>query len=310
MNLNYLKCRKAIFDFSTKWDIFVSAYNSSDRVQETFKKVLASNKSWVSIPEYDYKPSEFPSTDHVVTPIGNSEAEVINAIVNYFTLAANDTRSICIDITGFMRPHILYLVKCLRDLGINRYDIIYSEPEQYRLKENTLFTESDVDCVRQVIGYEGTHDDSMNEDILIVGVGYDDALISRVANDKDGARFIQLLSLPSLSADMYQESILRLDRASVARIDETDDLIFFAPANDPFVVANELSEKLKEISNRCTITNIYLCPLATKVQALGFALFYIHELSNSPASILFPFTSNYSRETSKGIGKTWIYEIE
>jgi hypothetical protein len=90
--------------------------------------------------------------------------------------------------------------------------------------------------------------------------------------------------------------------------DSIDEHIFFAPANDPFVVASELSKKLKQL-RLCSVDNIYLSPLATKPQTLGFALFYLNELINEPASVVFPFSSSYYRETSKGVGRTWLYEV-
>ena len=52
-----------------------------------------------------------------------------------------------------------------------------------------------------------------------------------------------------------------------------------------------------------------LSPLATKPQALGFALFYLQELLDQPASVLFPFSRRYERETSNGVGRVWSYEI-
>jgi hypothetical protein len=141
-------------------------------------------------------------------------------------------------------------------------------------------------------------------------MGYDDGLVSRVAADKEGARLVRLMSLPSLSADMYQESVLRLDRTGVMSPSDSNEWIFFAPANDPFVVASELSDLVQRLEMRGTITNLYLCPLATKVQALGFALFYMTELRDTASSVIFPFAETYERETSTGIGKTWLYEIE
>ncbi len=179
--------------------------------------------------------------------------------------------------------------------------------KEYEKKENTQFTR-DVCSVRQVSGYEGTHIDEVANDVLIVGVGYDDELISRVINDKDSAQIVHMLSLPSLSADMYQESILRLTKNTSLK-DMTDSQIFFAPANDPFVVAAELSKKINELRTIHNSRNIYLSPLATKPQALGFALCYLNELIDSPASVIFPFSNSYNRETSKGIGRTWLYEV-
>lgn len=314
MSLRYLRNCKAPLAFGhssePEWDVFISAYNDTARVQVPFSKIHAKKKYWVALPEYHYKDDELPSSAEVLAfASGSSEAEVINDIINRH-IGAESVRSltVCIDITGFMRPHILYLTYYLKMLGISSFDMIYTEPDQYRRKEETKFA-SDVVLVRQVAGFEGIHTDDVANDILVVGVGYDDELISRLVDNKDSAKVIQMLSLPSLSADMYQESILRLDRTSLSIDPAMEDQVFFAPANDPFVVATELSNHIEHLRSRGPVNNIYLSPLATKAQAVGFALYFLAELTSEPASIVFPFSASYARETSKGVGRTWRYEI-
>ncbi|CAG4911200.1 hypothetical protein [Paraburkholderia saeva] len=314
MKLEYLASRKSVLDLSGKiderWDLFISAFNDSRRVQSVFSSFPANTKRWVVLPEYGYSSTEISALQAPIVPgIGANEADVILAVAQSVGMDSLCSGRLCVDMTGFMRPHILYLVKYLSDQGIRRFDMVYTEPAHYSRKENTRFSNEQIESVRQVMGYEGMHDDEMAGDVLVIGVGYDHALVSRVANDKDGSRLIQLLSLPSLSADMYQESILRLDRTGSIFNQDMEDRMFFAPANDPFVIAAELSDKFQEIQNRSHVTNTYLCPLATKPQALGFSLFYLRELVDSAASIIFPFARHYDRETSKGVGRTWLYEV-
>jgi hypothetical protein len=107
---------------------------------------------------------------------------------------------------------------------------------------------------------------------------------------------------------MYHESLLRLDRVSSAG-EISQDNVFFSSANDPYVTAATLSEAVAVISARKPITNLYLSTLSTKAQAVGFGLFYLTEMRRQPASIIFPFFKRYSRETSKGWGRTWVYPI-
>ena len=308
--LDYMKSEARVSDLSEVWDVFISAFNGSARVQAVFGAAQAGRKIWVALPEYHYEASECPAVDCLCMHGGANEAEVAEKVADYAGISADSNAKICIDMTGFMRPHILAIVRLLADLGISRYHMMYTEPDQYIRKEHTPFSGEDVSCVRQVIGYEGIHNDDVSRDFMILGMGYDDGLVSRVVGDKDGARIVRLMSLPSLSADMYQESILRLDRTGVVSASDSDDWVVFAPANDPFVVAAELSEVVSRIEMRGDITNLYLCPLATKVQALGFALFYMAQLRDAPASVIFPFADSYERETSLGVGKTWLYEIE
>lgn len=314
MKLEYLANRKSVIDLSVdtgkSWDIFISAFNDSQRVRSVFANFPAKAKRWVVLPEYNYSSAETSTLqDTVILDSGANEADVILAIAKAVGTDNLCSSRICVDMTGFMRPHILYLVRYFYDQGVREYDMLYTEPAHYARKENTRFSNEEIESVRQVMGYEGMHEDEMRSDVLVIGVGYDHALVSRVVNDKDGSRLYQLLSLPSLSADMYQESILRLDKTGSIFNKDMEDRIFFASANDPFVIAAELSEKIQEIRDRGQVTNLYLCPLATKPQALGFSLFYLKELVDSAASIIFPFAKHYDRETTKGVGRTWLYEV-
>ena len=196
--------------------------------------------------------------------------------------------------------------------GSSASTALYSEPIRYAAGAKTAFSDEAVTEVRQVVGYEGQHVTDTSRDVLIIGAGYDDKLIAEVAEHKDQARKIQLFGLPSLRADMYQENVLRAHRAESAVgtpiHDESSN--FFAPANDPFVTAAVLQEIVTGLQQRGRITNLYLSPLATKAQLLGFALYYLAECRNAPVSVLFPFCAAYDRETTKGLTRIWKYTIE
>jgi hypothetical protein len=85
--------------------------------------------------------------------------------------------------------------------------------------------------------------------------------------------------------------------------------VYFSSANDPFVIASSLSSAVTTVHRHRPITNIYLTPLATKPQAVGFSLYYLRHLTNRPASIIYPNAALYDKETSKGVGRSWIYPI-
>lgn len=289
------------------WDLFLSAYNDNERVQRPFQCITASHKCWWSLPEYGYKPNELP-TDVIQIAAKNNEADFISEGLANSGFSASSMQSICIDITGFMRPHILYFLKYLKGVGVKQIDMIYTEPEHYSRKAETTFSIDDVIQVRSVLGYEGQHVHGMDRDVLIVGVGYDHGLMSRVILEKESARLLQLHCFPSLSADMYHESILRLDRVSSASKARDHEQVLFSSANDPYVTAAELSRAYSRLK-KSGLTNLYLSPLATKPHTLGFGLFYLKELETTASSLIFPFSARYSRETGKGLGRSWIYPI-
>lgn len=303
-----LDAKRHISDTSTyNCDFFISAYNDSDRVKTVFNQVSCNFKRWWIIPEYGFQEAELESISQYNVFTDYRESDLIMSGMQEVIDSANKNSKICIDITGFMRNHILYFLKYLQMRGIKEFDALYTEPIHYFRKADTTFSEK-VSEVRQVEGYEGSHQSDTSNDVLLLGIGYDNDPMARVKLSKEQARVVQLHSLPSLSADMYHESLLRLNKATnVSRA--ADDSLLFASANDPFVVAQILSKHWTDMNARRKVTNIYLCPLSTKVQALGFGIFYLTELQNERASIILPTVDAYSRKTSSGVGRTWIYPV-
>lgn len=251
-----------------RWDIFVSAFTAAERVKSVYEKVAASEKHWLVFPEYGFSTDEYPK-GAFTSPL-RDEAEYVKA---FWESSIGDIagRSICIDITGFIRPYLIFLLRWLAERKVERFDALYSEPDTYIKREQTRFSDELVVEVRQVAGFEGTHSTDTSNDYLIIGAGYDHQLIAQVAENKEFSRKIQIFGLPSLRADMYQENVLRAYRAeeAVGRHTTDESSSFFAPANDPFVTASILREVVSRINARKPITNLYLSPLATKAQVLG-----------------------------------------
>ena len=292
------------------WDIFISAYTDSERVQRVFEKANASLKHWLLFPEYRYAQNEFPS-EFSIPLEGDSEATIMQAYLENNKIELCEGR-ICIDTTGFIRPYLIFLLRWLISNKIYKFDALYSEPSHYTLREKTQFSDEIVTQVRQVQGYEGIHITETVNDLLIIGSGYDHEPIAQIAESKDHAKKIQVFGLPSLRPDMYQENVLRAQKATeavgVGSGDESPS--YFAPAYDPFVTANVLHNIVAWQEAHNKITNLYLCPLSTKPQVLGFALYYLMERANTATSIIYPFSKTYSRETSKGIARVWHYTVE
>ncbi len=294
-----------IVSSSNHWDYYISAFTSADRVQEIFASVQATCKHWLVFPEYQYSHMEYPKGNdgEEVFPLsGSSESEVIGAYIKE-VMSEIKGKNICIDITGFIRPHMMFFLKCLKLNGIKKFDVLYAAPKWYQKRELTEFSNKVLE-VRLVHGYEGIQEFNNERDLLIVGSGYDDQLISAVTNKKSSIRNkVQIFGLPSLSPIMYQENRLSAHRVSE---DIRESEFYFAPAYNPFATA----EIIKEIVEQNLPTNLYLCPLATKPQILGFVLYYLLERENTATSIIHPFYESYSKQTSEGVGRIWKYTIE
>ena len=291
-------------------DVFISAFNSSDRVAAVFDAVNAKFKIWLMHPEYHYTPLDFPHKGEIVQPQKCDEVCQVDAVIK----RVNDLnkKTVCIDITGFMRHVLVFLFAKLKYVGVKKVTVFYSEPEYYSKQEDTVFSTTTSGVVRPVRGMFGSGN-SDADDYLILGVGYDHRLISEVANYKDNTVIYPVFAFPSLSPDMYQQSAIRASQSGeIALENGWVANRRFAPANDPFSTAEVLHELVKHIEAKNVNANIYISPLSTKAQALGFSLFWIRDRKkfNSAISVIIPECETYARETSVGIKRLWEYRVE
>lgn len=288
------------------WDIMISAHNLTERVLAVFEAVSAYEKHWICHNEYGL-PTESTPQSAFRSDATREDEFVLQFFEDRFGGKSLDGAKICVDITGFMRPHLLYLMHYLWAKGVQGFDALYAEPGHYTKLDDTPFAAEQVYSVRQVAGFEGTTNNRTDNDLLIINAGFEDKLTAEVAEDKDKAEKVLLLGLPSLKADMYQQGVLRTQRARDALGEGTREV--FAPASDPFATATILSELVDKARSERGIDNLFLSPLATKPSALGFGLFYLRECQKNAVSVIFPYSKRYSAESSEGIGRLWKYEI-
>jgi len=296
-----------------KWDLFVSAPDESARVTSVDDRVRARLRIRVALPEYGYSDDECQRLGITHRPEGGNEAEIIDNLLSSLDASVElSSASLVIDITGLIGHYVMVLVAQLARRGVTTFDVLYAEPIRYVRSEATLFSDQAVMIVRQVAGYEGIHVPDTSDDLLVLGVGYEDRLMAEVANHKDHARKVQVFGLPSLRADMYQESVLRASRiADAVGAEASHPRHFrFAPAYDPFVTAGTIAEVVAEHRSRHPAANVYVAPLSTKVQALGAALYYVWECDQTATSVIFPICYRYQRATSEGVAGAWRYKVE
>lgn len=293
----------------SNFDVFISAYNSSDRVRIVFNDVRANRKFWLLHPEYRFSDLEEPSSGIKVKPDQLNEIHQIDVLLD--AIGDISGKSICIDITGFMRHVLAFLVAKLAHLGVREFTALYSEPVAYADQENTIFSTLTSGKVASIKGMAGSNH-ATGVDHLILGVGFDHKMMGQVLNHKDNMTIYPLFAFPSLSPDMYQQSALRASDSGDAAMENTWIVNRkFAPANDPFSTASVVSSVVREIDRNENNPNIYLTPLSTKVQTLGFALYWqLEGRARQAVSMLLPECITYSRETSRGLKRLWAYTIE
>jgi hypothetical protein len=296
-----------------RWDYFWSAYDESQRVQVPFQQVIADEKQWLVHQEYGFCAAEHPAGAAVLS--GSFDPPDVLRFVREHASKIQG-KSLCVDATGFVRPHLLVLLRALRDIGLCEFDVLYSDPVRYVADEETPFATGPVVKVEQVPGYAGVHRGAgFDDEILVVGAGYDYEHIIQSCEARRTSRKYLLTGLPSLQPHMYQESILRLHRAHEAIGDLSQRQRLYASASQPFAVAQLLHETVDREARESaeqgrSPRNIYLCPLGPKPHVIGFAVYYLRELEDTAASIIYPFSECYSRLTAEGLLRTWKYHIE
>jgi hypothetical protein len=294
------------------FDLFVSAYNTTDRVRAVFDAIQATEKRWVVHREYEFTDVDLPNDG---TPFTSRIDETEGAFMRRFVDSIQPylTQRLCIDISGFMRPHLLVLLRLLQVRGVKEFDALYAEPARYVHREDTEFTQGGPGRVRTVEAFAGIEDPSIDQHkgLLIIAAGYEHELIREVAADKNDSRKLQLLGFPSLRPDFYQENRLNAYRAAQSMSDTVIHDTLFAPAYDPFVTAEVIQETITHERAVRNPSAIYLAPISSRPQALGIGLYWLFEGGDSKAiSVIYPFRPRYVRDAAAGIKRIWKYHVE
>lgn len=288
------------------YDQFFSGFDACERTKEIYNNVRADKKIWLIFPQYkkieehEYNGYDIYSNEHF------EEDKYFDGFIEFYKI--NKKTKICIDITGILRPHLIYLIKLLYFAEIKKIDFLYSEPLKYQNAENTNFTGitenvADIKWCSSEMSNPNTRND-----ILIIASGYDDQLIQKVKQEyvRIKNKYF-LIGFPSLQLDMYQESILKTNKIRENSDNEMSHRIEYAPAADPFVTAQAIHNIIEKNGD---YTNIYLSPISTKPHTLGIALYYLFNFKTKPISIVFPYSKKYNSKTAIGQKRIWKYTFE
>lgn len=117
--------------------------------------------------------------------------------------------------------------------------------------------------VKQMHGRSGIHTSKDDNDLLIIAAGYDHSrIVEWQPKRKDARKKVLLFGFPAISPGMFQENILRAHEAEAAI--ETEcfkdmDSNIYAPAYDPFVTAQAISEYVESRTSEHPL-QISTCP--------------------------------------------------
>ena len=158
-------------------------------------------------------------------------------------------------------------------------------------------------------GRSGIHTSKDDNDLLIIAAGYDHSrIVEWQPKRKDARKKVLLFGFPAISPGMFQENILRAHEAEAAI--ETEcfkdmDSNIYAPAYDPFVTAQAISEYVEK-------QNKYLpVPIIYETSCSWYGLYFLWEHGfNKNISLIYPYCQQYITDNSDGIARIWRYEIQ
>ena len=288
-----------------QYDVLLTAYDGCERTAVPYEKVNANRKYWFVFPQYNQDASERPQ--QALYSDSLSESSFVLETMDNVDICPDC--KLCIDATGFLIPHLLFLIQYIKRRGIKHFDVIYSEPAKYEKGEDTTFTRRE-NQAKPIEGYSIISDQINGSEILIVFAGYNSNLVNIVAKDKSKAKYKHFFTgFPSLQADMYQQNLIQL-AGSRSIIGETNVNYDKAPAYDPFIAACKVQEIIDQhIHQDSSVSAIHLAPLSTKPMAVACALVYLNN-DALPIDIIYPTSDIYVSGHALGINRTWRYEIE
>jgi len=107
-----------------QYDLLISAFNESDRVKQIFHHANAANKHWLIFPEYQYESIEIAHLQGQVFDFSNmSQLDEDDIILDYLDRSSDlllKVNTVAIDITGMLRPYIVFLVRLLKENKISK----------------------------------------------------------------------------------------------------------------------------------------------------------------------------------------------
>jgi len=223
-------------------------------------------------------------------------------ILGFSTVSRN--LAITIDISVFTKSYLLVLFKTFESLGKNRIRAIYTEPAYYYPERLTLGVKSPP---KYVPFYNGNLS-PLKPALLFLFCGFEGERAYAVWEYVEPEKTIAFIGNPGYQSE-YPEIAQRLNQYLINDLEiekEKGSKIMEVSARDPDDVCNRLESLWSENQNY----NILICPLGTKLQALGIYLF-IQKNPTAHAQIIYATPQRYFENYySRGSGKMFQYELE
>ena len=91
------------------YDILISTFNETDRVVKICEAIKAKEKYWIILPDYE---DNLFSQNGIKVSVPYAGYNELSLFID--SLPFNIDTKLCIDITGFLIPHMLFIIRYLQ----------------------------------------------------------------------------------------------------------------------------------------------------------------------------------------------------
>lgn len=302
---DFQNCKNILDD-----SVFVLAIDNEERSFYAHKRFSVQKEKAKSIIVFEYDNcklsaeqieciKDLSKTRHIeIVPLPLDQASFIRELKRISSLRT--ATKFVIDISSMLTPYIFLIFKCL-DLW-NKDSIKYvinTIPFDY------LFTASPFTSFKsyygnlrmsEIFGYSGNEGITQNNNLYIF-IGFEGALSLKVEEETTYDKLYIVNTLPSYYQKYKDISIINNYKLMISK----DCEMMYVPATNPFEVYNILDKSLQNDKG------VSIAPLCTKPIALGICMY---ALDHPNVRIVYPFSDKYVIDRSKGVHRSYIYELK
>lgn len=290
---NYLKDNISLFIFG----------NGEEEREAYLRNIFIKyNRTQCKVLGFNYKEEEFYIDD------SSDTYQLKRDIMDFINNSIKDNpKRILIDITSLSLPIFAYLLQKLKEMNCIEVFCSYTEPKYYIKKKISEISEERFDLFEEFIGIKPLpgflRSDKMNrKTLLTLFLGFEGRRANYIFNEVNPQEdcTIPVIGLPAFQPGWQNYTY----ECNINFLNESDTTNFteYISAYSPFKAYN----LLKRIKVNYPDQYLLISPIGTKAHALGAALFAIE---NPDCSIIYDNPIYNRRTRSKGIGKSYIYDI-
>lgn len=281
-----------------KWDIAFIGTSVDDRCNVS-KEYVCSNAHQTI--EVVYNPLDYDL---------RIDGEIINvdSLDEFFIGNDINTKTIVIDSTTVGVAEYLVIIQSLYNIGNRIFDVLYLEPQKYRIPVSSFVESRNFELSLSVDGYIGIPGQSLafeRTDKAVFFCGYESERLERTFEELDiiGKNTQLVFGIPPFNAGWDMNSYS--NHIGVIEKQNINKQFYYCGAANPIAVCEKLEMFYNSLEEN---ERLFIIPLGTKPMAIGACAYKVSKNNNQKLSILYDHPIKKENRSSQ-IAKWNLYNI-